>query len=93
MKIETPRIYIACLAAYNSGKLHGAWIDATQGIEDIQRHINSILRTSPIPDAEEYAIHDFENFGSYRVSEYEGIKEVSEIALFWDLCSKIYKGA
>lgn len=23
-----PRIYAACLAAYNSGYLHGAWIDA-----------------------------------------------------------------
>jgi antirestriction protein len=26
-----PRIYVACLAAYNNGNLHGAWIDATQG--------------------------------------------------------------
>jgi hypothetical protein len=22
-----PRIYVACLAAYNSGWLHGAWIE------------------------------------------------------------------
>ena len=25
-----PRIYVACLAAYNNGILHGAWIDAAQ---------------------------------------------------------------
>lgn len=28
---DTPRVYVACLAAYNSGFLHGAWIDAGQG--------------------------------------------------------------
>ena len=26
---EPPRIYVACLAAYNNGILHGAWIEAT----------------------------------------------------------------
>jgi Antirestriction protein (ArdA) len=29
--ITEPRIYVACLAAYNNGYLHGAWIDAIQG--------------------------------------------------------------
>ena len=27
---EQPRIYVACLAAYNNGILHGAWIEATE---------------------------------------------------------------
>ena len=27
---EEIRIYVADLAAYNNGKLHGVWIDATQ---------------------------------------------------------------
>ena len=27
---SNPRIYVACLAAYNNGYLHGAWIDADQ---------------------------------------------------------------
>ena len=26
---DRPRIYVACLAAYNNGCLHGRWIDAT----------------------------------------------------------------
>lgn len=25
---DGPRIYVACLAAYNNGHLHGRWIDA-----------------------------------------------------------------
>ena len=28
--MTAPRIYVACLAAYNAGRLHGGWIDANQ---------------------------------------------------------------
>ena len=28
--MENPSIYVADLAAYNNGYLHGVWIDATQ---------------------------------------------------------------
>ncbi|MEM9374593.1 MAG: antirestriction protein ArdA [Pseudomonadota bacterium] len=28
-RTDRPRIYVACLAAYNDGCLHGRWIDAT----------------------------------------------------------------
>ena len=79
---EEIRIYVACLAAYNSGYLHGVWIDATEGVDDIQEQINSMLESSPVEDAEEYAIHDFEGYGSYRLSEYEGIESAHEIACF-----------
>lgn len=24
---ETPKIYVACLASYNAGFLHGRWVD------------------------------------------------------------------
>ena len=76
------RIYVACLAAYNIGCLHGVWIDATADIDDIQDQINSMLESSPAKDAEEYAIHDFEGYGSYHLSEYDGIKSAHEIACF-----------
>lgn len=46
----TPRIYVACLASYNSGDLHGAWIDATQDVEAIREEIHQILKTSPEPN-------------------------------------------
>lgn len=45
------RIYVACLASYNAGRLHGAWIDATQDADDIRREIaEKVLRTSPCPN-------------------------------------------
>ncbi len=54
---DGPRIYVACLAAYNNGHLHGRWIDAAQDAEDIQSEISEMLSASPIPNAEEWAIH------------------------------------
>lgn len=79
---EEIRIYVACLAAYNNGKLHGVWIDSTDDIDDIQDQINEMLESSPEEDAEEWAIHDYEGYGSYRLSEYEGIQSAHEIACF-----------
>lgn len=79
---EDIKIYVADLAAYNNGKLHGVWIDATQELDDIQDQINEMLAESPEELAEEYAIHDYEGFGSYAVSEYEGIESLHEIACF-----------
>ena len=81
-KPESPRIYVACLAAYNSGKLHGRWIDATQDIDQIWSELRQMLAASPVPDAEEWAAHDFEGFGSLHLSEHEGIERVHELALF-----------
>lgn len=78
----TPQIYVACLAAYNAGYLHGRWIDATQGLEGIQAEIQEILESSPIPGAEEWAIHDHEGFGRSVVGEYTGIPEVAAMAEF-----------
>ncbi|WP_019602825.1 antirestriction protein ArdA [Teredinibacter turnerae] len=77
-----PRIYVADLAAYNNGKLHGVWIDAALELDDIQDAVAKMLKASPEGFAEEYAIHDYEGFGSYRVSEYEGLESVHEVACF-----------
>ena len=79
---EEIRIYVACLAAYNNGYLHGEWIDATQDFDDIQDQVNEMLKTSPILDAEEYAIHDHEGFDGYPIGEYEGLETVHKIACF-----------
>jgi len=76
----TPRIYVACLAAYNNGQLHGAWIDAAQSADAIHDEIRAMLASSPIPGAEEWAIHDYEDFGGIQLAEYEGIDRVAEIA-------------
>jgi antirestriction protein len=78
----TIQIYVACLAAYNNGILHGEWIDLNQPLDDVWRTINTMLKTSPIPDAEEWAIHDYEGFESYDLGEYEGIQRTYALAQF-----------
>jgi len=82
--MTTPAIYVACLAAYNSGYLHGKWIDATQGKDAIWEEINAVLESSPIEDAEEYAIHDYEGFPKSSIGEYTSIDTVVELAEFMD---------
>jgi antirestriction protein len=60
-------VYIACLAAYNAGRLHGAWIDLEGDTDedDLQEAIAWILATSPEPGAEEWAMHDSSGLPSY----------------------------
>ena len=79
---EEIRIYVADLAAYNNGRLHGVWIDATEEMDDIWAQVNQMLKSSPEGFAEEYAIHDYEGFGGYRVSEYEGLESAHNVAVF-----------
>ena len=80
---NNPKIYVADLCAYNNGYLHGVWIDATEDLDAIQDQVNDMLKASPIGIfAEEWAIHDFECFGGYHVSEYESFETLHDIALF-----------
>lgn len=76
----SPRIYVACLAAYNNGRLHGEWIDADQSADEIYEDVKRMLAASPEPGAEEWAIHDYEGFGSLRLSEWEDFDRVAAIA-------------
>ena len=75
-----PRIYAASLADYNNGELHRSWIEAAQPPEDIHEKIHKMLGASAIAGAEEWAIHDYEGFGPFRLHEYEQIETVSRIA-------------
>ncbi|WP_030007983.1 antirestriction protein ArdA [Picosynechococcus sp. NKBG042902] len=81
---DTPRIYVACLTAYNNGFLHGTWIDADQDADDIQEAVEEMLKTSPawkLGDiCEEWAIHDYEGFEDIRLSEWEDFETVSALA-------------
>jgi antirestriction protein len=78
----TPKIYVACLASYNNGFHHGAWIDANQDADAIQEAVNAMLATSTQEHAEEWAIHDYEGFYSLRLSEWEGFERVAALAAF-----------
>ncbi len=75
-----PRIYVASLSDYNDGRLHGAWIDAAQDRDDLYREVQAMLIDSTLPDAEEFAIHDYEGFGPLQLDEYESLETVSVIA-------------
>lgn len=59
--------YIACLASYNSGILHGAWVDleVVEDVEDIQECIDWVMATSPDAGAEEYAVHEYSGLPGY----------------------------
>jgi antirestriction protein len=111
--VTTPSIYVSVLADYNSGYLHGAWIDATLSVDEIWQHINQLYISSRFPNvtatvcnecdyinlyehdkcsscdssnikiapsAEEYAIHDYEGFEPFTLSEYSSIEEIADIA-------------
>lgn len=85
-----PRFYAACLASYNAGTLHGAWIDATNDVDAMQEEINAMLRASPhpnvmveypatgeeVPSAEEYAIHDYDGLPS-SLGEHPGLDYIA----------------
>jgi antirestriction protein len=79
-----PMIYVACLAAYTAGTLHGEWMDAAQDADSLHREIQRILKKSPEPFAEEWAIHDYQGFGDIRIHEYQSLSEVSRLALLLD---------
>ncbi|HQW58144.1 MAG TPA: antirestriction protein ArdA [Gammaproteobacteria bacterium] len=79
---DQPQIYVACLASYNNGELHGQWIDATQEVEEIKKQIAMMLSDSPEPGAEEYVIHDDMGFYDLEIEEYDSIEDVQEKAMF-----------
>lgn len=76
------RIYVACLAAYNSGHLHGRWVDATQGVDHILDETKAMLALSPIENAEEHAIHDYEGFEGAPVEEYTSFETIVALVEF-----------
>ncbi|GAB5457334.1 MAG: antirestriction protein ArdA [Henriciella sp.] len=90
---ECPRIYVACLAAYNNGRLHGRWIKASDPHE-IWNAVRAMLADSPEPDAEEWAIHDYDGFYGCRISEYAGFDTVCGLAEYLEergeLGAKLY---
>ncbi len=76
------RIYVADLAAYDKGILHGVWIDATADVSDMHKKVNAMLVSSPTGDAwGGYAIHRFEGFDGYSVGEYAGLEAAHDLAM------------
>jgi antirestriction protein len=74
-----PRIYVASLADYNAGRLHGRWLDATLTPEELQEGIQAMLARSPEPVAEDWAIHDHDGFAGIRLDEFESLDTISRL--------------
>ena len=73
---ETRKVWIGCLTAYNSGHLHGEWVDVSNLLEDdIANETRRILAESPAPDAEEHFIADTEGFAGL-IGEYSSFASV-----------------
>jgi len=75
-----PQIYVASLADYNAGRLHGVWLAADQPTKDLEQQAEAMLATSPEPGAEEYAVHDYENFAGIRLGEFTSLATISRLA-------------
>jgi antirestriction protein len=88
--METPRIYVADLEAYNNGRLVGEWLDLADynDADELMDAIQDVLKKS---GGEEYAIHDVEYVPRSLYSEYmsrndfEALYEVMETAKRYDL--------
>jgi antirestriction protein len=80
------KIYVACLAAYNAGRLHGEWIDATSDAAEMGEAVAAMLAKSPVPGAEEYAIHDYDGFPD--MGEYPGLDAIAETAGLVELAAE-----
>lgn len=76
---DRPRIYVASLSDYNAGTLHGRWIYADEGADEIHRQIQDMLAESEEEIAEEWAIHDYDSFGNVHLSEYEEVSRVAKL--------------
>lgn len=75
-----PRIYVASLSDYNDGRLHGTWIEASVEDDELHERVQAMLARSPMPGAEEWAIHDFEGFCGIQLHEYETLETIGRIA-------------
>ncbi len=73
---STPRIYLACLASYNAGILHGEWVEL-DGSDDLHECLFDLLDRSPVDEATEWAVHDHEHCG--HLGEYPGLERLQEI--------------
>lgn len=77
---ERPRIWVGSLADYNNGHLYGEWIDAAVPDRELIASVQRMLAGSRETGAEEYGIFDYDNFGAFRVHEYDRLEKVARIA-------------
>lgn len=74
-----PRIYVASMADYVDGRLHGSWLDVTGDPDELNEGVRTMLAGSRLPGAEEWAIHDYEGFAPLRLGEHESLERIARI--------------
>ncbi len=73
-----PRVYVACLHCYNSGKLHGEWFEADDGLGDEVDAFFNPESSERLPcGGEELMVHDSEGFDGMELGEV-GVSEAEE---------------
>lgn len=87
---SSAQIYVADLAAYNAGHLHGRWIileaygfdpeSVHERIKDILAEGTELYGAETVSIHEEWVIHDYEGFGPVKIEEYDSIEKVCELA-------------
>ena len=92
---EGPAVYVACLAAYNAGTLHGQWVDLSaisklaftesEMVEVLQDCIDLMLKDSPEPGAEEWEIHDSQGLPNVLRNEGSSLSELASFTRQWEL--------
>jgi antirestriction protein len=85
--LDTPRIYVADLEAYNNGKLQGEWLDLAD-YNDADELMEAIQELLDKWGVEEYAIHDVEYVPSNMYSEYMGKRDFEELYEMIDLAKE-----
>jgi antirestriction protein len=82
------RIYVANLASYVAGRLHGDWFDLMTYVEtsvDVEEALTTLreeIHEHVIAPhgGEEIAIHDYEGFGDLTIGEYSNLETLVKIA-------------
>ncbi|AEJ93434.1 anti-restriction protein [Mycobacterium phage Benedict] len=86
--MQMAKIYVADLAAYNAGVLHGVWIDLEgKTVNEVEDEIHVMMREGQrlyvprtLSPHEEWAIHDYEGFGDIRISEHEDLGTLLDLS-------------
>lgn len=86
---NTPKVYIADLAAYNEGKLVGEWLDLSEfgSGEEVMEKISELLKQwseEAGEEREEYSVHDMENFPKQMYSEGMGEDSFQKVIDYWE---------
>ena len=81
------KIYVSCLASYNSGVLFGRWIDLQkmENVDALREEIQKLLKASPAAGAEEWRVDDSEGLPRSLRGEWPDLQELMEYVLC--LCS------